>query len=75
MYPLDEFESGMLDLISYELFMKNVTNGDSDFSLYQSFENPENYIWAENISVNPNEEYFFKYRAVNYIGPGPNSTE
>ena len=32
-FRLMGMSSGMEDLIWYEIFMKNVTNGDSDFSL------------------------------------------
>lgn len=67
----------MEDLIWYDIFMKNVTNGDSDFFLYTTLNGTiqtDNDYYSVNISVKPNEEYHFMYRGVNFIGPGPNST-
>lgn len=67
----------MEDLIWYEIFMKDVTNGETDFSLYTTVNGSiptEDYYYSVNISVQPYGAYEFKYRGVNYIGPGPNSS-
>jgi|LauGreDrversion4_2_1035121.scaffolds.fasta_scaffold235494_1 hypothetical protein len=49
------FSSGMEDLIWYEIFMKDVTKGETDFSLYTtvngSIPTEDYYYYSVNISV------------------------
>ena len=68
----------MEDVIYYELFIKNMTAGNNYFSLVDRVNTTYYYYngyYSLNITnVRVNNEYHFMYRAVNYLGPGLNSS-
>ncbi len=68
----------MEDVIHYELFIKNVTAGMSEFSSFGMINKTEfaydEYYSFDVFDVKPFNEYHFMYRAINLIGTGYNSS-
>jgi hypothetical protein len=67
-------ENGGIEIVSYQLFMRNVSEGQNDFSIVMEipyFYSTENLI---TMRLPKNCIFEFFYRAVNQLGPGGNSS-
>jgi hypothetical protein len=67
-------ENGGIAILSYQLFMRNVSQGDTEFTMLMDipyYNNTNNLIVSDTPS---NCTFEFFYRAMNQLGPGGNSS-
>jgi hypothetical protein len=65
-------KNGNLPILYYEIFVKNVTNNETDFTSTANISDPATGSTFSYSLINLliNQEYYVIYRGVNALGPG-----
>jgi hypothetical protein len=69
-------KNGNIPILYYEIFVKNVTNNETEFTSKVNISDPttgSTFSYSLNNLI-INQEYYVMYRGVNALGPGKNSS-